>query len=504
MKKIAILFALCTLIFTSCEMDKYPADKQVMDLALTNLSEMQQFENGVYSAFRSACGVVIKPSDFQADYMNAVASYTNVYGDLHEWTFETNDYDVYDVWDYAYWAIANANFVLSKKDAISYDKEDPAQVALYNTILGEMYFVRAMCHFMILDKFAAAYDSTTATAAASGIPMIMTFDSQAMPTRETMEKSYELIIADLNEAETLLANVAGQKNSLEISADVVAAAKARVYLQKKDYKNAYKYATDVIKSNNYSLIDDAAALKDQFTYDAGDEVIFVFYASKTELSAFGSSQFVSDQYSRGDNYKPDMIPTQKVLDLYADNDIRKEAYFLQTTPGICEIAGQKLVTPIYLFNKYPGNPDLQTTAGTKNYANAVKLFRLPEMYLIAAEAGLKGAGDGKTYLNTLREKRGLAAIDAPTMADLKEERLREMIFEGNRIGDLKRWGDTMLARTPQTASNSDGAIDIHATGDYYEKLSVKVGDFRWVWPIPANEIFANQNLASQQNSGWTN
>ena len=62
----------------------------------------------------------------------------------------------------------------------------------------------------------------------------------------------------------------------------------------------------------------------------------------------------------------------------------------------------------------------------------------------------------------------------------------------------------MLVRTPQTASNKDGAMDIHAVGDNYEKLSVKVGDFRFVWPIPANEIFANQNLASQQNPGWTN
>ena len=138
---------------------------------------------------------------------------------------------------------------MSKKDAITYDKENPAEVELFNNILGEMYFVRAMCHFIILDKFAGAYDSATATAEASGIPMIMTFDSQAMPTRSTMEQSYEGIIGDLNEAETLLKNVTGEKNSLAISADVVAAAKARVYLQKKDYKNAYKYATDVQKSS---------------------------------------------------------------------------------------------------------------------------------------------------------------------------------------------------------------------------------------------------------------
>lgn len=503
MKRIAILFALCSLVFTSCELDKYPADKQVMDTSLETLADMEKFEMGVYSAFRSACDVVIKPSDFQADYVNAVNQFTNVYGKIHNWTYETNDYDIYDVWDYAYYAIANANFVLSKKDAIKYDAAD---ADAFNAILGEMYFVRAMSHYIILDKFCGAYNSATATAEGSGIPLMMAFDSQAMPGRSTLEQSYAAILGDLEEAATLLASVPGQQNAMNINKDVVNAAMARVYLSKKDYQNAYTKATSVIKTNTYALIDNAADLKDQFTYDAGSEVIFVFYSSKTELSGFGSSQFVSDQYSRGDNYKPDMIPTQYVLDMYADTDIRKEAYFFQTSAGICEIAGEKLSTPIYLFNKYPGNPNLQTTAGTKNYVNAVKLFRVAEMYLIAAEAGLNGGGnDGAGYLNTLREKRGLAALASVTMADVKAERVREMIFEGNRIGDLKRWGDTLLPRTPQTAKGANGGdFRIHSTGPGFEQLNVKASDFRLLWPIPANEIFANQNLASQQNPGWTN
>ena len=503
MKRIAILFALCTLVFTSCELDKYPADKQVMDTALETLSDMEKFEMGVYSAFRSACNVVIKPSDFQADYMNAVNQFTNVYGTIHNWTYETNDYDIYDVWTYAYYAIANANFVLSKKGEIKYEAD---QQAYFNAILGEMYFVRAMSHYIILDKFCGAYNASSANAEGSGIPLMMAFDSQAMPSRSTLEQSYTAIIGDLNEAATLLAGVTGKPNAMNINEDVVKAALARVYLSKKDYQNAYSAATSVIKTQKYALANTADALKEMFTYDAGSEVIFVFYASKTELSGFGSSQFVSDQYSRGDNYKPDMIPTQKVLDLYADNDIRKDAYFFQTSAGICEIAGEKLSTPIYLFNKYPGNPDLQTTAGTKNYANAVKLFRVAEMYLIAAEAGLNGGGtEGAKYLNALRTSRGLAELSTVTMADVKEERLREMIFEGNRIGDLKRWGDTLLPRTPQTAKGANGNdFRIISTGAGFEQLSVKANDFRMVWPIPANEVYANQNLASQQNPGWSN
>jgi hypothetical protein len=506
MKKLVILFALCSVAFTSCELDKFPADKQVMDLALETLSDMEKFENGVYAAFRTANNVVLEPSDIQSDYFNAVAGWTNVSGDLHKWTFQNNDYSVYDVWAYAYVTIANANFVLSKKDAITYDTENPAEVAKFNTILGEMYFVRAMSHFILVDKFCGAYDSAKATEAYSGIPVMLTFDSQAMPGRETLEKSYEAIINDLKSAETLLADVAGEKNAMDINADVVNAALARVYLQKKDYANAYKYATDVINTNTYALLDSAEDLKAQFTDDAGDEVIFVFYASKTELSGIDGSRFVYDENSKNDNFKPDLIPTKTVLDMYADNDIRKDAYFFQTSAGICEINGQKLSTPIYLFNKYPGNPALQKTAGSKNYANAVKLFRLPEMYLIAAEAGISDTDattDGAKYLNDLRQKRGLAAIATPAMADVKEERVREMIFEGQRIGDLKRWGDTLLARTPQTAKNDkDEDFAIHTDGVNFNNLTVAKDDFRWVWAIPAVEIFANQTLAAQQNPGW--
>ena len=80
-----------------------------------------------------------------------------------------------------------------------------------------------------------------------------------------------------------------------------------------------------------------------------------------------------------------------------------------------------------------------------------------------------------------------------------------MIFEGNRIGDLKRWGDTLLPRTPQTAKGANGNdFRIISTGAGFEQLSVKANDFRMVWPIPANEVYANQNLASQQNPGWSN
>ena len=172
MKKLAILLAFFGLTaLTSCEMEKYPADKQVMDTALETLADLEKFEAGVYSTFRAAYNV----KEFGENY-----------GALHRWEYGIDDYDIYDIWVYAYYAIANANFVISNKDEITYDKENPEEVAIFNTILGEMYFVRAMSHFLILDKFAGAYNAAKADEAYSGIPIISAFNPTEVPSRATM------------------------------------------------------------------------------------------------------------------------------------------------------------------------------------------------------------------------------------------------------------------------------------------------------------------------------
>lgn len=39
-------------------------------------------------------------------------------------------------------------------------------------------------------------------------------------------------------------------------------------------------------------------------------------------------------------------------------------------------------------------------------------------------------------------------------------------------------------------------------GAAYNNLTIPVGDYRFLWPIPSNEIYANQTLEAQQNPGW--
>jgi hypothetical protein len=503
MKKIAILIAAaCTLSFTACELDMFPEDKLVNEQALQTFSDLQKFEVGTYAAFRGnfTDGYVVG-AELMGDYVNAVAGFGNNYGGLHRWDYDHEDYDVIDFWTACYYTIGNVNFVLSQKDVIAVEESEKAE---FNAIMGEMYFMRAMSHFMLIEKFCANYDASTASKEFTGIPLITAFNPQEMPSRATLEESYTCVLNDLDEAAKLLASVPGSANSNLINIDVVTALQARVNLQMHNYSEAYKKATSLINGGNYALTSTAAELKNMFTYDKGSEIIFVFYSSLTEQPAAFGGQFVSDQNSNNDWYKPQYIPSQNCIDMFDDADYRKEAYFLVASDETCEIKGSMIATPVYLMNKFPGNPDLQTTAGVKNYRNAHKVFRIAEMYLIAAEAAANGAGsDAAKYLNAVRTNRGLEALETVSMADVKAERARELMFESSRINDLKRWNDGFGARLPQSGKNSKGEeVAMIEKGAGYEQLTVNGGDYRFVWPIPANEIYANQNLLNQQNPGW--
>ncbi len=503
MKKIGILIATAALaLLGSCDLDMYPEDKLVNDQALLSIEDLQKFELGTYAAFRANFNEsLIVGGDLQADYTNAVSGFGNIFGPLHTWTYNYADYDVHDVWEACYYTIAQVNYVLSKAGNITCETEEDE--ATYNIIVGEMYFMRAMSLYQLVEKFCGDYNAATATKEFSGLPVLTGFDPMALPSRSTLENTYGQILADIAEAGNYLAGSAGEPNSTWITEDCITALEARVYLQMHNYPKALEKANSLISGGNYVLAKTVEDLQDIFKYDNGSEVIFVFHASQTELPASFGEQFILDRNSKDDYFVPQYIPTQTLIDLYEDEDIRKEAFYLKAEKGICEINGTKIETPVYLMNKYPGNPKLQTTAGTKNYRNAIKVFRIAEMYLIAAEAAVQTGGDAATPLNALRENRGLAALGSVTLDDVKKERMRELVFEGNRISDLKRWGDGINQRVPQTGTNKDGeAVRLNQPGDSFEKLAIAANDFRFVWPIPSDEIYANQNLVSQQNPGW--
>ncbi|UKI39119.1 MAG: RagB/SusD family nutrient uptake outer membrane protein [Alistipes putredinis] len=151
-----------------------------------------------------------------------------------------------------------------------------------------------------------------------------------------------------------------------------------------------------------------------------------------------------------------------------------------------------------VLRKYIGNESLRTDENTLRFVTMPKVFRIAEMYLIDAEAQYMNGGTGIEPLNALRKARGLAEIiasDENMFTEIQNERVREMIAEGGRLADLKRWKQG-FQRDVQDSPDILVASSATAT------MAKEAGDFMFVWPIPNSEVSVNPNLTDEQNEGW--
>jgi hypothetical protein len=123
----------------------------------------------------------------------------------------------------------------------------------------------------------------------------------------------------------------------------------------------------------------------------------------------------------------------------------------------------------------------------------VPVFRLADIYLMKAEAILRGAsattvnGNLQTpdYLvNLLRTRAGAPAVTGIDLPGLLDERARELSWEGWRRNDLIRFD---LFETEYPLPN--------------DVLSMNKDLSRRLFPIPVNETKLNTNLV--QNPGYT-
>jgi hypothetical protein len=123
------------------------------------------------------------------------------------------------------------------------------------------------------------------------------------------------------------------------------------------------------------------------------------------------------------------------------------------------------------------------------------LFRLGDLYLIAAEALLRTGGDrvqALAYVNALRERAygsTVANITDPelTLQFILDERGRELLWEAHRRTDLIRFGQF-----------TGGTYVWQWKGGAPAGTSTE--SFRDLYPLPASELAANPNLT--QNPGY--
>ena len=170
-------------------------------------------------------------------------------------------------------------------------------------------------------------------------------------------------------------------------------------------------------------------------------------------------------------------------------------YNVQTSNGIC-------------VKKFD-DPESEYLSGSQDYRDIV-LFHVSDMYLIAAEAYLMAGNTAEALakVNAVRTRAGLAALASfgayqPEYATtssftvneldlILDERARELYAEGHRWMDLRRTKQLVRYNVEFSEYISSASAMQGADGNY-----------RWLRPIPANEISANTGITSaDQNPGY--
>lgn len=120
------------------------------------------------------------------------------------------------------------------------------------------------------------------------------------------------------------------------------------------------------------------------------------------------------------------------------------------------------------------------------------MFRLADVYLMYAEAVLRGGsggtvGEAEGYINELRERVGANTVSGIDLDFILDERARELYWECHRRTDLVRFGKLTGGEYlwPWKGDVADGI----STDSKYD-----------LFPIPASDLTANPNLG--QNTGY--
>ena len=247
-------------------------------------------------------------------------------------------------------------------------------------------------------------------------------------------------------------------------------------------------AAEGLVDGKYTLVDNQAALDAMWLKDESTENIMLVVMDLNNVGSATGTVYLNDKKNNG-VMDPEYIPTQSLLDLYDEKDYRFNTYFKEYT----------ITATGY------GTDDLYRLAS--NYVNMAKPFRIAEQYLILAECAAMNdeLAEGIRRLNQLREARIKDYVPATTstisncdelLIEVQKERARELVGEGFRMHDLKRWGLDVIRGASQNSA-------MVRNGQEYDQLNRRFGeDGRYLWPIPKTEIDANPQIKNQQNKGY--
>lgn len=436
--KIILPLLAAALTLTGCDsfLDVQPVGKVIP----TTVAEFRSLITEAYVTVPDDRGL----ASFRSDevLMDATMSPNDLgsYLDIWRWNDDAPDPNTATFrWRQFYHVLFIANYVIESES-----KMTEGTTADIRQLVGEAYMLRAYMHFILANLHAPAYTACD-PATTKAVPLKLDSDVENVLPRNTLGEVYSSIVGDIDSAEDYL-NVDSWDAGLNyrfttLSADAL---RARVLLYMGDWKGA-REAADRVMAVKSDLSDINSELPNQ--YNSIESIVAL-------------EQVFSSQYARTIKVNRDFYRK------YTSSDLRRRKYYEQIT------------TSNIILSK----------GGSNTYSCS---FRTGEMYLNAAEAAwhLNDFDGARKYLAEIQKMRytngGASQIQATEaltddalLAEILEERARELAFEGHRWFDLRRNGMPKLERSFRN-----------------ETYTLEQGDPRYTIRIPNEAITANPGLA---------
>ncbi|WP_256002572.1 RagB/SusD family nutrient uptake outer membrane protein [Pedobacter deserti] len=417
-KYIAAQLLVCCMVFSGCDkyLDVEPKGKQL--LKTTN----------DFDLWLNAYPFTSEMSSPYLDYMTDNIDYLSVNTppiSLADFVYTWQPQFTNDVQAPAYlWADHYQRISLYNTVLIGIDGAEGGTVSQKNSLKAEALLGRAYSYFYLVNEYAKPYDAATA-ATDLAVPFVTSDNvSQKAPPRATTAEIYQHIIEDINAA---IPNLPDDNSGARFRGSKAAAYSvlARVYLYRREYNEALRYAELALANTRATMID------------------------YTNPASFPTTQNVVSHpdaiYGKG--YAAAGIPiTQDLKASFASNDARRTVLYVSWASAARGATAFYAAAVTQVFQL--------TNSGTT----------VQEMRLVAAECSARANNltDALTHLNVVRRARYTGAnrdfnsTDRNIVLDeVLAERRRELPFHSLRWFDMRRFDmeDEMEAVTRTNGQN---------------------------------------------------
>lgn len=423
MKKLIYILPVVLAVAACDSLDQDPSTAVTVDTAITSVDDLANAVNGAY--YVATYGTMLTVASEMAIYADLMgpdsyqpASSGQNASRIAQFSLTAND--TYNAYFYLYAAIASVNNAIEQAALL----DDQESAAPY---VAELYAMRGLFHFHLATFFAPI--PTSGNPNQMGIVLSdKVFDIDYIGERASLAATYEFIISDFTKAIDSGLNM--DRNTGHMNYWAALALRARANLYAGNNTAALTDAQELLDDSPYRLYTIENYMK-SWSQEGADEVIMEYLQTDT----YNPQRYAPGYYASPRGYSEYGVSPDFYAWMQSDpSDVRSQAVADYTVAP----SGDPDYNTGYYPLKFPGNAGASVPA----YTNNVKVFRLSEAVLIAAEASLKTGGDPSVYINLLRRNRILGYQDVAevSLEDILDERRKELFAEGQIAFDFWRNG----------------------------------------------------------------